>query len=170
MLNNIKSESYFYNNYLISKYFVNTKDTIRAISFAKKALTAKNELDAFLYTPLRSELNFIINKNYKISDEPYIAVNKTICDLGVVKPNEQVEAAFSIINKGKKPLIIKNIIASCECTLVNWERKPIPSGATSFIKAKLKIKKAGLFNKNLYVFSNAYNNTPLILSLKARSF
>lgn len=171
LLSSLNKESYFYNNYLLSKYYKATTDTVTAKVYAEKALSFKTEMDALLYTPLRTEMNYTVNKNLDLATEPYMATDKTEFDYGEMKPGGEGSASFSIINQGKKPLLIERAIASCSCTSVDWDKQPIAPGKSTLIKVKFKDKSktAGIFQQSVQIFSNAYN-APITLTVKARIF
>src|ERR1035437_4685405 len=72
---------------------------------------------------------------------------------------------FSFINKGKSPLILSNVQASCGCTVPEWPKEPILPGKTGSIKVKYNTNNPGAFNKSITVKSNAINPT-VILQIK----
>ena len=68
-------------------------------------------------------------------------------------------------NIGKKPLILDDVISSCDCTEVEWSKAPVMPGKTGTIKATYTAKNVGLISKRLTVLSNA-NTDRVILQLK----
>ena len=53
-------------------------------------------------------------------------------DFGEVKKGEVVQTSFRFTNTGEEDIEIE-IISACECTTLDWPRKPIKSGATGTI-------------------------------------
>ena len=83
--------------------------------------------------------------------------NKTI-DLGII-PSEKtpcVRIDFIFSNKGKTPLVIYDVKASCGCTVPTWPKAPIKPDGKSLIKVDFETKKQkGVFTKTIFVESNA---------------
>jgi hypothetical protein len=53
---------------------------------------------------------------------------------GTINEGDKVEHTFSVKNTGAKPLIIANAYGSCGCTVPEYPREPIATGATAAIK------------------------------------
>jgi hypothetical protein len=83
-----------------------------------------------------------------------IEIDKTIFDFGNIKINTKNETVFSVKNTGNEPLIIQQISASCGCTTVEWDKKPIGSGQTTEIKIAMHPEEEGYFNKTITVYCN----------------
>ena len=49
-------------------------------------------------------------------------------DFGKIKQGTPVSHEFKFTNKGKVPLIIANVRASCGCTTPDWSKDPVPPG------------------------------------------
>lgn len=72
--------------------------------------------------------------------------NKTI-DLGII-PSEKtpcVSVNFIFSNKGKTPLVIYDVKASCGCTVPTWPKAPIKPDGKSLIKVDFETKKQQLY-------------------------
>ena len=62
-----------------------------------------------------------------------------------------------------KPLIIKNVRASCGCTTPLWPKEPIMPGKEAVIKAVYNSKgRVGNFNKAITITSNADTPTKVL--------
>ena len=48
-------------------------------------------------------------------------------DLGEVKKGEKVSAFYEFTNVGNEAIEIE-LVSACECTTVDWPRKPVPPG------------------------------------------
>lgn len=78
-------------------------------------------------------------------------------DFGKIKQGVPVTHEFKFTNKGKVPMVITNVAASCGCTTPDWTRDPIAPGGEGFIKATYNAAAAGAFNKTVTVTSNVEN-------------
>ncbi len=94
-----------------------------------------------------------------------IEFEKKYIDFGVVKVGEVKTMTVTYKNIGKKPLILDDVISSCDCTEVEWSKAPVMPGKTGTIKAVYTAKNVGLISKRLTVLSNA-NTDRVILQLK----
>lgn len=65
---------------------------------------------------------------------------------------------FEFNNKGKVPLILTTVSASCGCTTPEWPKEPILPGKTGSIKVTYNSQIIGVFTKLVYVYSNAATN------------
>lgn len=62
---------------------------------------------------------------------------------------------FVFTNKGKAPLIISSVNASCGCTTPEWSREPVLPGKTGFIKVSYNpLNRPGSFMKTVTVVAN----------------
>ena|SRR5258706_10979912 len=80
-------------------------------------------------------------------------------DFGKIKQGVPVSHEFKFINKGKVPLIIAGVQASCGCTTPDWTKDPIPPGQEGFIKATFSAAAAGAFDKTVTVTANVENGS-----------
>ncbi len=78
-------------------------------------------------------------------------------DFGKIKQGVPVTHEFKFTNKGKVPMVITNVAASCGCTTPDWTRDPIAPGGEGFIKATYNAASPGAFNKSVTVTSNVEN-------------
>lgn len=86
-------------------------------------------------------------------------------DYGTIVQGSDGACEFKFTNKGKLPLVLSNVKASCGCTVPEWPQEPILPGKTSSIKVKYNTNNQGNFSKTITVNSNAINNT-VILQIK----
>lgn len=79
-----------------------------------------------------------------------------------------VSVNFIFSNKGKTPLVIYDVKASCGCTVPTWPKAPIKPDGKSLIKVDFETKKQkGVFTKTIFVESNA-NEDVILLKLKGK--
>lgn len=119
-------------------------------------------LSIYLYNNMKKIISFlllaisVIGANAQ-DNKPTIEFEKVIYDFGTVKEDGgNVSYTFKYTNKGKTPLVIHNVQASCGCTTPEWTRTPIPAGASGEIKVTFNpTNRPGSFNKTISVASNA---------------
>ena len=76
-------------------------------------------------------------------------------NMGKVKDGEKVEITFHFENTGNELLIIKDVAASCGCTIPEKPLEPIAPGGKGVIKASFDSKgREGLNHKVIYVYAN----------------
>lgn len=76
-------------------------------------------------------------------------------------PKKQVRACvFVFKNTGSSPVVIENAINSCNCTSVEFPRRPIKPGENAYIKVFYNGKNynAGYFRKSVDIHSTASNS------------
>lgn len=98
-----------------------------------------------------------------------IKFEKTVCDLGTVKLNQVVTDTYTFTNIGKKPLLLYNVVSSCNCTKVEYSKEPVMPGKKGTIKVTFSAtepKDVGARSKRITVDSNAESDR-VILTLKA---
>ena len=84
-----------------------------------------------------------------------IQFEKIFFDFGKVKVGEVKEVTLTFTNIGKKPLILDEVISSCDCTTVDWSKAPVMPKQKGIIKATYTAKDPGMISKRITVFSNA---------------
>jgi len=86
-------------------------------------------------------------------------------DYGTINQGSDGGCEFKFENKGKTPLQLNNVRASCGCTVPTWPREPILPGNTGVIKVMYNTASIGSFNKSITVDSNA-KNASVVLQIK----
>ena len=77
-------------------------------------------------------------------------------DFKTVASGPSVTHDFAFTNVGDEPLIIMDATPSCSsCTIPEWPKAPILPGKSGALKVVYKTDKAGPFNKEVYIQSNA---------------
>ena len=85
-------------------------------------------------------------------------------DFGKIQQNRPVTHAFEITNKGKEPLKLDNVQASCGCTTPEWTRDAIQPGASTKIKVGYNAASEGPFSKSISIQYNGTQNATIIIS------
>lgn len=103
----------------------------------------------------------VISQLIMAQSKPVMRFEKKEYDLGTLKftsETKKVKLKYMFKNTGNAPLIINRVQTSCGCTISEWTKKPVPSGAKGHVYAILDLKgKIGLIRKTLFVYSNASN-------------
>lgn len=94
-----------------------------------------------------------------------IKFEKIVYDYGTLVQGADGNSEFKFTNKGKTPLLLSNVQASCGCTVPEWPKEPILPGKTSSIKVTYNTANVGSFGKTITVSSNAANST-VVLTIK----
>lgn len=96
-----------------------------------------------------------------------IVFDKLEHDYGTVEYAGDGNTVFTFTNKGKSPVVLSNVKASCGCTTPEWTKTPVAPGEKGEIKVKYNTNLQGTFNKSITVSSNAANST-VILRIKGQ--
>ncbi|MBO7490910.1 MAG: DUF1573 domain-containing protein [Bacteroidales bacterium] len=134
---------------LIIGLFVGAQAQSKNTSKSSKPVTSATSTSTAKYTGTGAEIEF----------------EKSYVDFGTLKVGDVKVVTITFKNIGKKPLILDDVISSCDCTTVEWSKEPIMPGQKGTIKARYSAKNVGLISKRLTVLSNA-NTDRVILQLK----
>ena len=89
----------------------------------------------------------------------------TTHDYGTIVQSSDGSCVFAFTNKGKAPIVLNDVKASCGCTVPEWTRTPVAPGEKGSIKVTYNTNNIGAFTKSITVNSNAVNS-PLVLIIK----
>ena len=105
--------------------------------------------------------------SYGQQNSTSISFKKTVFDFGTIKEQDGVVTYnFEFVNSGKGPLIIKRVVASCDCTTTDWPKEPLVPGSGGGLKVVFNPKdRSGKIDKIITVYSNAENAT-VVLQIK----
>ncbi len=122
----------------------NTENTLTEVSPPSKTLTVKN--------PIKKE---------PISKEPIklpvgqLNFTNPVHNFGRLTEGDTVFHSFSFTNIGTGPIIIKDVLTTCGCTVPNFTKRPIMPGKTGEVDISFDSKgKLGSQNKQLTVLTN----------------
>lgn len=74
--------------------------------------------------------------------------------------------SFKVTNTGANPYVIKNVRASCDCTVLRFPSRPIMPGETAAIRVEFdSAGKAGHAQPGIVVYDNSMPNSRNILYL-----
>jgi Protein of unknown function (DUF1573) len=91
--------------------------------------------------------------------------NETEHDFGKIRQGKPATAKFKVKNKTHSPLVIADIQTSCGCTTPVYPKKPVPPGKSAEIKTIFNAEVAGVFSKQISVFTN-FSKNPVVLRIK----
>lgn len=92
-----------------------------------------------------------------------VEVDTTIQSLNVTS-GDTAEATFKLTNTGQHPLVIKDVITDCHCALGDWDKKPIRTGESTYIKLTYQYKAPGFFQRVATVYlNNAEGQVSLVM-------
>jgi hypothetical protein len=126
--------------------------------------TCKNELINKTINAMKKNLLFIIlllaiSHLMMAENKPVISFEKQEYNLGSIKftsKSKKIRFNYAFKNTGNAPLIINSVQTSCGCTISEWTKNPVPSGAKGHVYAILELKGTiGVIRKTLFVYSNA---------------
>ena len=117
----------------------------------KKLLIA---LTVLLMTSVGMAQNSASKSNSDVTGAEISFAKKTI-DYGTLHVGDVKTIEMVYTNTGKKPLILDNVTTNCDCTEVDWSKKPVMPGKTGSIKVTYTAKHTGLISKWVTVMSNA---------------
>ncbi len=84
-------------------------------------------------------------------------------NFGTVNEGDVVNHTFSFTNSGEAPLLIKNAVASCGCTVPSWPKEPIAPGETG--KIEVSFNSSGKTNQQTKTITITANTDPSITKL-----
>ncbi|HNX43242.1 MAG TPA: DUF1573 domain-containing protein [Bacteroidales bacterium] len=94
---------------------------------------------------------------------PVIEFETDFHDFGKLMSGEKVTYSFKFKNKGKGMLLISKVSTSCGCTISEYPKEPLKSGAEGTIDVSFDSEgRIGLQNKTITVFSNTQPSTTML--------
>lgn len=122
----------------------NSTKSIEAISVAKNGSNAE-----MINNPMSAEGSVDTNNVAKIQ------FDNNFYDFGKIKEGKIATHVYKFTNVGSVPLLIKNCVSSCGCTVPTFKKEPIAPGESSEIEVRFDSKgKSGRIQKIITVYSN----------------
>ena len=96
---------------------------------------------------------------------PKIALDENAFVFGEVTEGAIVKHSFTFKNSGNQPLLISDVRTTCGCTVPEWNRSPIPSGASDKINVTFNTEgKQDAQVKKITIIANTFPaETELVL-------
>jgi hypothetical protein len=86
---------------------------------------------------------------------------------GKIREGSVIFDTFTVINKGTKPYLIKNVKTTCDCTIMAYPEFPVMPGTSASIRVEFDSKgKSGYTETGIIVYDNSVPNARNILYLK----
>lgn len=95
--------------------------------------------------------------------QPVMTLEKTEVDYGSIAQGSDPLRKVKFTNTGNEPLIIKNAVGSCGCTVPNFKREPIMPGETSEIEIRYDTQRVGGINKMVTITTNEGANQRILV-------
>ena len=101
---------------------------------------------------------------------PMTAVNvdKEIIDFETFPLSQLQTAEIVLLNLGDNPLIVPNIISSCNCVKVEYDKQPVEPGEKLSLKVSYHSDRKGSFRKILNIYCNV-KRSPLQVKIYGRA-
>jgi hypothetical protein len=99
------------------------------------------------------------------NDDSEVKFEETTHQFNQIPQGTPVTTKFKFTNKSDKPLILKNVQASCGCTTPNYPHEPIMSGETGEITVTYNAASMGKFKKSITVTTNI-EEAPIVLFIE----
>ncbi|MFQ3676025.1 MAG: DUF1573 domain-containing protein [Endomicrobiia bacterium] len=88
---------------------------------------------------------------------------KTHHNFGKIKAGEKLSYTYIFKNIGKNPLLLKNVVASCGCTVPHWDKHPISPGEKG--KIEVIFDSSGRKGKQHKSITVTANTVPSVMEL-----
>ena len=108
-------------------------------------------------------VSFSVKSQNPVTPQDSIIFSNITHDYGTIVQGSDGSTIFNFSNKGKAPIVLNNVQASCGCTTPEWTRTPIAPGEKGMIKVTYNTNNLGAFNKSITVVSNAVNSTVVLM-------
>ena len=97
-----------------------------------------------------------------------MTVDRTEYDFGTFPMSASQECFFRITNTGSSLLMVQDVVTSCGCTKVEYDKHPVPPGQSMDLKVIYEAEESGRFTKVVTVYSNA-ETSPVRLRIKGNA-
>ncbi len=89
-----------------------------------------------------------------VKTEAQLVFDSTTHHFGTIpEAGGKVRCTFTAVNKGKRPVVILDVVTTCGCTVPTFSRKPIRSGEQALIEVSFDpYGRAGIIDRKLHVY------------------
>ena len=119
----------------------------------------KSLLFVFVLFPLILHFSCKNENRTAIKGDAGIAFLEKIIEYGKMEFNADGNREYVFINTGSAPLLLTHVKSTCGCTIPEWSKEPVNPGDTGRIQIVYDTHRIGIFNKAVYVYSNAIEGT-----------
>ncbi|MEY4937128.1 MAG: hypothetical protein RIS64_3487 [Bacteroidota bacterium] len=92
-----------------------------------------------------------------------ISFEKTEIDYGTIPQNSEGIRSVKFKNTGDQPLIIKNALPSCGCTVPTFTTTPVMPNENGVVEVKFDAAKIGMFHKTVKILLTDGTETVLVV-------
>ena len=85
-------------------------------------------------------------------------------DLGTFSLEENKKISFTLTNTGDFPLVIQDVLTTCDCMDITFEKHPVRTNKKLTVSIVMKAKEKGFFSKTVTVYANT--NRPIKIQIK----
>ena len=93
-----------------------------------------------------------------------MSVGRTEYDFGTFPMDARQECTFRLTNTGSTLLVVQDVVTSCGCTKVEYDKRPVSPGQTMELKVVYEAEESGHFSKTLKVYANT-EHSPVLLRI-----
>ncbi|MEY8687452.1 DUF1573 domain-containing protein [Bacteroides sp. AN502(2024)] len=93
---------------------------------------------------------------------------QTLMNIGSFAWKESQQGNFVLTNVGNNPLVISNVVTSCNCTKVDYSHSPIFSNESDTLTVIYNAEHPGYFEKTITIYCNA-EGSPFKLKIKGEA-
>jgi hypothetical protein len=111
---------------------------------------------------LAQQANKKQNTQQEDNNKAYFSLDKKSVNFGEIKMGTTKTIQLSFTNTGKKTLVLTDVYTNCGCTTVDWPKDPFLPGKTGTIKITYNPSETGPFNKTIWIYTNAQNNSEVV--------
>ena len=90
--------------------------------------------------------------------------DQTAFDLGKFALDDKKKNSFTLTNTGDFPLVIQDILTTCDCMDITFEKHPVRTKEKLTVSIVMKGKEKGFFSKTVTVYANT--NKPIKIQIK----
>lgn len=74
-------------------------------------------------------------------------------DFGKIQQKSKGEKILTLYNRGKKPIVIKDITVDCNCISTEWQKAPVMASDSTKIKVMYTPDQKGVFYKQIRIIT-----------------
>ena len=141
------------------------------VTFQTFLLDANNKVAVIgnpIHNPLVKELYMkkLTGKSSKQSTQQKTTVkaDQLTFDLGTFSLEEEKKISFTLTNTGNFPLVIQDVVTTCDCMDITFEKQPVRTNEKLTVSIVMKAKEKGFFSKTVAVYANT--NRPIKIQIK----
>ena len=102
--------------------------------------------------------------NQSVQQKTTATADQLTFDLGTYSLEEEKKISFTLTNTGNLPLVIQDVLTTCDCMDITFEKHPIRTKEKTTVSIVMKAKEKGFFSKTVTVYANT--NRPIKIQIK----